>query len=496
MKKVYALFAFCLIFLFGCGGGAELNVNKPSKNLNTYTMDLVYNSDKTLDALQTLSYTNKTDTSLKYLCFHLYVKAFSEGAVNKPITSTSEDKAYPNGPDFGDIVINNATINGKVTEFEYTGVDNNILKVALLNELEPMSKVKLKLEYKVYVPNIEHRFGYGENTINMGNFYPVLAVFENGDFVTDPYHASGDPFYSEVANYNVTLTVPENLVVASTGVQEKVTTQDEVSTYSIKAKAVRDFAFVMSENFTVTTGEVDGIKVLYYFYDDAEAENNLKAAIDSVKTFNNLFGKYPYETLSVVKTNFLHGGMEYPTLIYISDKEEGNDYINIIVHETAHQWWYAVVGNNEYKYSWLDEGLTEYSTALFYEENTEYGVNYTDLITNVNNSYVTFVDLYVEILGSLDTSLNRSLNEFNTDPEYVYMAYVKGMLLFEHLREVVGKEKFLKALQKYYKTYAFTNVTPSHLIGSFEKSCKVQLKSLINSWIDGKVVIIGLNEAS
>lgn len=492
MKKVLLIFACCFLFLCGCGK-SELNINKVSKDLNTYTMELTYNSDHTLIGKQKLNYKNKTDTFLKKLCFHLYPKAFAEGAVNKPVSTVNINKAYPNGVDYGDVEILSANVNGETSEFTYSGTDNNILNVTLLQELEPLDSVQVEIEYKVYVPNINHRFGYGNNTVNMANFYPVVAVFENGEFVLDPYNSNGDPFYSDCSNYDVTLTVPNTYTVASTGVQEKVTDNGEQKTYNIKANCVRDFAFVMSEKFEVAEQSVDGVKVSYYYYDDENFEESLKAGVDAVKTFNKIFGKYPYSTLSVVKSNFVHGGMEYPNLIYISDEVEGSDYLNVIVHETAHQWWYGVVGSNAFRYGWLDEGLTEYSTVLFYEENPDYGVNTEELIKNTNNSYVTFVGLYNEVLGKIDTSMNRHLDEYDTEPEYVYMAYVKGLLLFDNLRDVVGKNKFEEAIQTYYKTYAFQNVTPEHLIGIFEKVCKTELKSYINSWVEGKVVIISMN---
>lgn len=492
MKKIFLVFACCLVFLCGCGKN-ELNLNKESKNLNTYTMELTYNEDHTLIGKQKLSYVNKTDTTLKVICFHLYPKAFCEGAVNKPVTSLNSGKAYPNGVDYGDVDVLGASVDGKTTEFNLSGTDNNILNVNLTNELEPLDKVVIEIEYKVYVPNINHRFGYGNNAVNMANFYPIVAVFENGEFVLDPYNSNGDPFYSECANYNVTLTAPKKYKVASTGEQISTTENEETKTIKINAKCVRDFAFVMSEKFEEKSSEVDGTTVHYYYYDDENSDESLKAGVDAVKTFNRIFGKYPYKTLSVVKTNFVHGGMEYPNLIYISDEVEGKDYLNVIIHETAHQWWYGVVGSNAFKHAWLDEGLTEYSTLLFYEENPDYGVNTEELIKSTNNSYVTFVDLYEDILGNVDTSMNRKLNEFGTEPEYVYMTYVKGMLFFDNLRGVVGKNKFLTSLQTYYKTYALKNVTPDHLIGIFEKVCKTELKSFISSWVEGKVVIIGMN---
>ena len=258
----------------------------------------------------------------------------------------------------------------------------------------------------------------------------------------------------------------------------------------MNAKTVRDFAIVLSTKFEVLSNTVDDTLVTYYYYNDDNAQENLQTALDSVKTFNKLFGKYPYKTLNVVKTNFVHGGMEYPNLVYISDEVTGADYKNVIVHEIAHQWWYGVIGSNAFRNAWLDEGLTEYSTALFYEENPDYGIDYNELIKSTNNSYVTFVDLYTEILGKLDTSMNRHIDQYGTEPEYVYMTYVKGMLLFDNLREVVGKNNFLNGLKAYYSENAFNNVNPDNFIAAMEKTCKRELRNYINSWIEGKFVIV------
>lgn len=182
--------------------------------------------------------------------------------------------------------------------------------------------------------------------------------------------------------------------------------------------------------------------------------------------------------------------MEYPNLVYISDAVENvGDYQNVIIHETAHQWWYGIVGNSAYHYGWLDEGLTEYSTLLFYEKNPTYNVNISDSIKASTNSYVLFVDIYTQYLDNLDTSLNRNISEYDTEPEYVYMAYVKGMLLFDNLRELVGDKKFFNGLKYYFENNMFTNVTPETLIANFSKTSGTNLKPFFDSWINGDVVI-------
>ena len=186
--------------------------------------------------------------------------------------------------------------------------------------------------------------------------------------------------------------------------------------------------------------------------------------------------------------------MEYPNLVFISDSVENqSDYINVIVHEIAHQWWYGIVGNNEYNYGWLDEGLTEYSTLLFYEENPEYNVDTKELIKTTTNSYVTFVEVYEKVFGSVDSSMNRKLNEYNNESEYVYISYVKGMLIFDSLREILGRDKFYKGLQVYFEDNKFKIATPDNLIAAFEKASHTSLKDFFSSWIDGKVTIMQIN---
>ena len=116
---------------------------------------------------------------------------------------------------------------------------------------------------------------------------------------------------------------------------------------------------------------------------------------DSLLFFNSKFGEYPYRQISVVKTPFLYGGMEYPNLVMIADNiVEKKDMARVIVHELAHQWWYGVVGNDQIREAWLDESITEYSAFLFFENHSSYGLNYSSLIEDAKTTY----DLYVDVI--------------------------------------------------------------------------------------------------
>ena len=497
MKKlgILLLCLFSCLCLFGC----EKQENKSC--INTYDINIIYDNDsKSLTCDEHVTYFNNSDIPLNYICFHLYPTAFREGSNQSVITLNEYRACYYNGTSYGDIQVSKVTQNDEPIHYEICGDDQNILKVNLSQELQPQDSVEIFIEFDVQLPNINHRFGYGENTINIANFYPIACVYENGDFFTEGYNANGDPFYSEIANYNVNITYPSNLKIAHTGTEKNKTETDyqfeqdkiiKCDKVNIKAEKVRDFAFVLSEKFNIVQTKEEDTNIFYFYYKDQNPQTSLQTAVDSLKTFNKLFGKYPYETLSVVESNFVHGGMEYPNLVYISDAiADYSDYQNVIIHEIAHQWWYNLVGSNAFNNGWQDEGLTDYSTALFYEKNPSYNRSKDTMILNAVKNYSFFVDVYSSVYGKLDTSMTRPLDDYPTSPEYVYIAYVKSMLMFDSLRNLIGDEDFFKGLNLYFDTYCYKIANPHQLIECFNNVSNSNLESFFNSWLEGKVIIV------
>ena len=490
MKKFIMFFLMSALLFAGCATKNEKTINKASKNLVTYTINAEYSDDHTLAVNQTINYINKDNSLHDKLVFHLYPNSFGENVANKPVSSLHYDRAYPNGFSPGGISMSKVMQNGDEVQYSVTGVDNDFLEIKLSGSLAPDDKCILTFEYVVTLPNCLHRFGYGDNTINLANFYPILCMYENGGWIMQGYHSNGDPFYSNIANYNVTISYPSKYVLANTGYVVKSTHESDVTTDVLQAKAVRDFAMVLSDKFSVIEGKAGDVQVKYYYYNDDHAKESLQAGIDSINTFSRTFGAYPYPTFSVVKCNFIHGGMEYPNLVYISDDVQGKaDYINVIVHETAHQWWYGLIGSDAYRYAWLDEGLTDYSCAVFYRANPSYGVEYDKLMATTLDNYHTFMDIYSKVLGRVDTSMNRHVCDYASEAEYVYLTYVKGALLFDNISQVIGYNKLIKVLATYFEKYKFGNVTPNEFIQTLEKVSKRQMRGYVNSWLEGKVMI-------
>src|SRR5690606_31965520 len=121
--------------------------------------------------------------------------------------------------------------------------------------------------------------------------------------------------------------------------------------YDIEAKLMRDFAWVASKDYKIKKEKVDSTEIKLYYLDtkNATIKHSLKAGVNAIRTFNKIFGKYPYNQYSIVMTEF-PSGMEYPGIVFISNDYfvyDRRDMLEIvIVHETAHQWWYGLVGNN------------------------------------------------------------------------------------------------------------------------------------------------------
>ncbi len=488
MKKW--IFIILLAVVIVCGFAYCSKSIASEENLSYYNQTLVYDEvNNVLEGTEVVGFFNYTDTVLDNIYLHLYANAFREGAKATVVSLANYEKAYPNGKSYGSIEIESVSSGDNYLEYQICGEDNNILEVKMGKELYPNELFEFEIGFSVKLANIHHRLGHGKNTINICNYYPVMCVYENGGFVTDLYNSNGDPFYSKTANYDVSITYNKEYTLASTGKQKNVLDGEHKIT-TIKARDVRDFAMVLSPKFQTTIENYDGIEINYYYYDDISSKNTIKV-IKEVLDMNKKYGKYPYDTLSVVEANFVHGGMEYPNLVLISDDlADYQTYINVIVHELCHQWWYGIVGNNQYSHGFLDEGLTDYNTAKFYDLYPQYGQSSVKIFNNASNGYATFEKVYRDVMGDkFSTSMLRKINEFETENEYVYLTYVKGMLMFASLEDMLGQTKMDKCLKVYYENNKFSEATPECLVDAFVKTSGKNLYSFFDSWFNGEVVI-------
>lgn len=483
MKKIFTLLLILCTFaaavtLPACG--------KDDKEISKYDIFAIYDDEKgELTGTVDFCFYNDTENEINDLKFNIYGNAFREGANFRPVSKTYENRAYYAGESFGSMTVNNVE---NCSGWNVAGEDENLLVVNLLTPVYPEDNVNLKISYTLTLAKINHRTGITENTVNLGNFYPVLCAYSTEGFVECPYYYCGDPFVSACANYNVTIDLPPEYIAASSGVCVNESTTGERKKISYTLENARDFALVLSKDFSVISEDVDGVKVNYYYTSDSNAQVSLSAASESLRFFSSSFGKYEYPSLSVVQTGFCYGGMEYPALTMISDGLDSDNTVYTIVHENAHQWWYAMVGSDQLNDAWQDEGLAEYSTLMFFENNPTYGFTRTGIINSATNYYRAFFTVFSQLKDETDTSMHRNLKDYTSELEYNNITYNKGLLLFDTLRKTLGDEKFLSGLKNYFSENTGKIASRENIYASFI-NLGTDVEGLFDSFLEGKIII-------
>ncbi|KXG75228.1 M1 family metallopeptidase [Thermotalea metallivorans] len=458
------------------------------RKVNNYHIDVqFYPEEARLETKQIVDYINNEDVPLEEIYFHLYPNAFQkEDTV--PFLFDDFQRAYPNGFQPGFIEIKAVAVDGKGADYQILGEQATILKVKLDQPLLVGKRAKIAMDYMVKLPPAQERFGYGNDTFNFGNWYPIAAVYDGTGWNLDPYYAIGDPFYSDVSNYEVIIHTPKEITVAASGNILKDEIQDDKRIWKIEATLMRDFAWVAGKKFEVVEKNVEGTILKMYFIKDENVKEEIKAFAtmvgeDALRVFNKIYGKYPYGQYSVVQTNF-PSGMEYPGIVFIG-KEFYNDYSReyleiVIVHETAHQWWYGVVGNDEIDEAWLDESLTSYSEVVYAMEmfGEEEGQNYQKAYNEGE---------YHDAIDSIqDKTILKSLDQFEGWDDYGPLVYNRGAMFLNHLYDRYGKEKLYQALKEYYQRYRFKIATTA----DFQKVCQEifgeDMEPVFRQWLYGQ----------
>ncbi len=410
-----------------------------------YTLDVRVDWRKhTVAGIETLLYTNNEGRPLDTLYLRLYPNApyYEEGRT-----------------DVGTVALDGQAIESRVAE--------TVLEITLPQPLAPEGRVSLTIPFTVTVPRRADRFGFDDDVMMLGHWYPLLAVYDDEGWNLDPYVALGDAFYSETGFYTLHLTVPAGTVVASTGVEvARVERGDEVRITLVSA-ATRDFTLALSPDYRTLSRQVGETRVTSFYLpgDEGGARDALNTAAKAIEVFNTRFGPYPYSEFDVAETPFLiegsPGGMEYPGLVFISsDLYESEGFYStalavIVAHETAHQWWYSTVGNNQVDEPWLDEAFATFAEILYVEE-TEGKAAAEETAA----LWVEFPYLLATMMGE-DRPVATSLLEFGDDSMlYSAIVYSKGALFLRELRALVGDETFFAILQHHYQAHCYGIVPP------------------------------------
>jgi tartrate-resistant acid phosphatase type 5 len=423
----------------------------------------------TFSGLSEVIFTNEEQVPLDSLYFRLYPNG---------------KKSYGNGW----LKVAFVQVNGQPAQFSLSD-DESVLEIPLPTPLLPGEQNRLAFAFNGQVADGEGKSGdegYGIYTLSQGvltlsGWFPMLAVYDQNGWHLDPVSSMGDSVFADAAFYTVDLTVPQDLVVAATGVETARQAGEGMIRQTFTSGPARDFVLSMSPDFQVASQVTDGTTVTSYYLpeDAAGGKQVLQTAVNALQVFNDRFGAYPYTELDLVETPLRFAlGVEYPGLVLIDqdqyDRVNDPVFISTISHETAHQWWYNTVGNDVFNAPWLDEGLATYSTGLFYEGeggSQAYGNYFAAIDQPTATQY--------PITGSL--SYFEGLDDASA---YSQTVYFRAALFFRALRERIGDQAFFNAIQLYYRQNQFAIADNQDLLGAFEQAAGSSLEDFFSEWLN------------
>ncbi|MEO0137198.1 MAG: M1 family metallopeptidase [candidate division WOR-3 bacterium] len=437
---------------------------------------------------ETLIYHNHAANSLETLYFHLYANAYRDNNTTfakeiKNMGSYQFLKAKKSMRGWIDI---NSVRHGE-RELDFV-IDETIMAVVLDKPLAPEDSIVLQIEAVLKIPMLFSRLGYRGRHYEIVQWYPKPCVFDKKGWHLQGYHAIGE-FYGEFGNFEVSIELPVDYVVAGTGVLTDSVRFENRKILHFEAEAVHDFAWVADPNFEIYKREVDGITIeVYYFKKDRK--NWTRAgdyAVEAVKRYNQWFGKYPYKNLSVVQGYFA-GGMEYPTLVIIGGKEDNltRRFELVIIHEIAHQWFYGMLGSNEMDEAWLDEGFTSYAEARYFID--KYGVDNSffksPLIPQMPHDYINKFLYYITLTNQLERPILTPAYEFVKVPlAYQTSAYSKPALFLRYLEAYLGTNTFDVILKRYFEMYKFKHPRSEDFIRICEETSGKDLRQFFDDFL-------------
>lgn len=441
----------------------------------SYRMDVRLDpTNKTVSGTERISYTNPSQDNLRDLWLHLYLKAFSSLDTLWMRESGGQHRGFSlEQNSLGDITVSSLTLADGTDLLSTATFTDTLLHLMLPVPLAPGQTVELDVAWTSKLPRAFARTGYGgrDNTFFMvGQWYPKMAVYNQGQWDTEPWHANSE-FFHDFGSYDVSIAVPQAYVVAATGVPTgEADASDGYTMRRFTATNVTDFAFAASPDFRIRRANAGNVEtVLYYLpeHEGAVAEY-IETAVGALQAFSEWYGPYPHARLSVVDVPddvSGAGGMEYPTLV--TGGTLGLPLVSgavalVTSHEIGHQWWPMQTATHEGREPWLDEGLTEYSGIRYMAESerkVEFGPIGFEAVTNDRLSYA-FMPAQPSNLPAWDYG----------DIGYGSAVYSKTALGLWTLEKVVGSERFRQAMAAYLSEWRFRHPTAADFRVSLERS--------------------------
>jgi hypothetical protein len=490
-----------------------------------------------LRATATLQYRNNSPDTLRELYVHQYLNAFRPGSRWSAADKREGRVRFQHlqEPDYGyERFTAPVRVNGQPAAISYPGApDSTVARIALPAPLAPGDSAAFTFQWAARPSTVPRRQGRRGRHWDLAQWYPKVAVYDRGGWQHNPLQPAGE-LYGEYGTYDVTLHVAEDQVLAATGVPVAgdpgwgralrsgverrasqaygtvAATPSEVrpgfKAVRFLARDVHHFAWSASPEFRYEGGsyarraragfrtwDTVSIHVLYRPGDDSTwgGQRVVRRTIAAMAWLEQVFGPYAYPQMTVMH-RLDGGGTEFPMM-----QQNGSPSQGLILHEGGHVWAYGILGNNEWRSGWMDEGLTSYQTSwaqqLTAQERVRAGL--VDRFAPATGYRARGVQLRLpphealnveqamaDITGAAEP-MGTTAHEFRDFNTYNDMVYSRAEVMFSQLRDAVGDSAFGAFLRDYYGRWALRHVDERAMRAAAERASGADLGVFFDQWV-------------
>lgn len=451
-----------------------------------------------LEGTQKLTYFNNSKDTLSKVYYHLYFNAFQPESmmdvrsrhIQDPDPRVGDRISKLKDDEIGYQHIQSLKQDGKDVG---VAVNGTILEVTLAKPILPNTRSVFDMKFEAQVPVQIRRSGRNSRegiAYSMTQWYPKMAEYDFQGW--HPYQYVAREFHGVWGDFDVSITLDPAYVIGGTGRlqnPDKVGHGYEKSGTTVKrpegdltwrfiAKNVHDFAWAADPEYVHEKAQVPDGPELHFFYQpgDKTTENWTRLREYAVRHFefmNKTFGKYPYETYSIIQGG--DGGMEYPMCTLITGERTPGSLVGVMAHEVAHSWFQGVLASNEALYPWFDEGFTDFAS------NESMSFMFNDGNPLHMGSYAGYFSL---VKSGLQEPASQHSDHYNTNRAYGTAAYSMGTVFLHQLKYIIGEQAFYRGMRQYYNTWKFRHPEPVDFIRVMEKVSGMQLKWYLSYWIN------------
>jgi len=453
-----------------------------SPRIANYNIDVKLDPDsRQLIGKEILNWRNDSPDLIDHLQFHLYLNGFKNelSTFMKEAMMSRRRPKTESADGWGWIEITGMVLNQRTelsTHFTFiqpddaNSDDQTVLKIELPAPVKPGETIRLDIDFIARLPEVIARTGYKGDFYMVGQWFPKIGVYEHageryavkGGWNCHQFHRNSE-FYADYGNYEVTINVPKNYIVGATGVLlDETVNGDETRSLTYYCEDVHDFAWTADPDYIVIEDQWRHVKIRFLAHPahDSQAGRHIEAVKNALDFFDEWAGHYPYPTLTIVDPRyqaFAAGGMEYPTLITAGTfwlLPEGIRLPELVtVHEFGHNYWYGMVGSNEFEEAWLDEGINTYSELKVMEK--YYGKHGGSAISllglNIDDDALQWSGYVMK--AKWDAIFKKAWDYKRGG--YGTFSYDKPALMLLTLENYLGEELMKSIIQTYFERFKF-----------------------------------------